>query len=136
MWQSLSAGSLAVVLVVAAAGCASAVEPPVPPAQPPREVPMNPTLESVTEAVLADAVQRTGVDRGSLKVESVQSVTWADGSIGCPQPGMNYTMALVPGYRIKVRAGEQVLDYHASRRGYFVLCPAGRSAEPGSDVTI
>jgi len=135
MWQSLAAGSLAIVLVVVAAGCASAVEPPVPPAQPPREVPMNPTLESVTEAVLADAVQRTGVDRESLKVESAQAVTWADGSLGCPQPGMNYTMALVPGYRIVVRAGEQTLDYHASQRGYLVLCPAGMAAPPVIEET-
>jgi hypothetical protein len=43
---------------------------------------------------------------------------------------MNYTMALVPGYRILVRAGERLLDYHASRRGYFVLCPEGRSVPP------
>jgi hypothetical protein len=130
MWHSLSAGSFAVVLVVAAAGCAAAVEQGTPPVPPEREMPMNPTLASVTEAVLADAVQRTGVDRGSLQVESAQAVTWADGSLGCPQPGMNYTMALVPGYRFKVRAGGQVLDYHASQRGYFVLCPGARSEEP------
>jgi hypothetical protein len=133
MWQSFSAGSLALVMAVAAAGCAAAVEPPAPPAQPTREVPMNSTLESVTEAVLADAVQRTGIDRERLKVDSAQSVTWADGSLGCPQPGLSYTMALVPGYRIMVRAGEQLLDYHASQRGYFVLCPAGRAVEPAGE---
>jgi hypothetical protein len=91
---------------------------------------MNPTLESVTEAVLADAAKRTGLRPSELAVERAEAVTWADGSIGCAEPGMNYTMAPVPGYRIRVRAGKQVLDYHASRRGYFVLCPAGRSADP------
>ena len=96
---------------------------------------MNPTLSSVTEAVLADASTRTGADKASLRVESAEAVTWADGSLGCPQPGMNYTMALVPGYRIKVRAREQLLDYHASQRGYFVLCPAGRAVEPIQDVS-
>jgi len=91
---------------------------------------MNPTPASITDAVLADAAQRTGLERADLKVESAIAVTWADGSLGCPEPGMNYTMALVPGYRIRVRAGAQLLDYHASRRGYFVLCPDGRSEEP------
>jgi hypothetical protein len=63
------------------------------------------------------------------------AVTWPDGSLGCPQPGVNYTMALVPGYRIRVRAGERVLDYHASQRGYFVLCPGGMAVDPiGNDV--
>ena len=97
---------------------------------------MNPTLESVTEAVLADAAKRTGKARSALVVERAEAVTWADGSIGCAEPGMNYTMALVPGYRIRVRAGEQLLDYHASRRGAFVLCPSGRSAEPIGDAAI
>ncbi len=94
-----------------------------------------PTLTSITESVLADAARRTGLDNAGLTVESAQSVIWADGSLGCPQPGMSYTMALVPGYRIKVRAGGQLLDYHASQRGYFVLCPDGRSENPVEDPT-
>jgi hypothetical protein len=133
MWQSLSVILAACVLAMAT-GCASAGESvaqaPVP-AQ--REVPMVPTLESITSAVLEDAAKRTGLDKAVLNVESAIAVTWADGSLGCPQPGMSYTMALVPGYRIKVRAREQVLDYHASQRGYFVLCPAGRAEEPAGE---
>ncbi|MCM2311607.1 MAG: hypothetical protein NDI84_09395 [Steroidobacteraceae bacterium] len=97
---------------------------------------MNPTLSSVTEAVLVDAAKRTGMERASLTVESAEAVTWADGSLGCPQPGMSYTMALVPGYRIKVRAGERVLDYHASQRGHFVLCPEGQAVDPTGAVAI
>lgn len=132
MWQSFSVGLAACVLAMAT-GCTSAGESvaqaPVPAQQ---EVPMVPTLESITKAVLEDAARRTGLDEAVMKVESAIAVTWPDGSLGCPQPGMNYTMALVPGYRIKVRAGEQVLDYHASRRGYFVLCPAGWAEEPSA----
>jgi hypothetical protein len=121
------------------AGCAPGNrtgEPPVStPAPQTRESPMNATLSSVTEAVLADATGRTGLARSSLVVESVEAVTWADGSLGCPEPGMAYTMALVPGYRIRVRADGQLLDYHASQRGYFVLCPAGRAVDPTGDAT-
>lgn len=91
---------------------------------------MNPTLASITESVLNDAAKQAGMSKAGLAVERAEAVTWADGSLGCPQPGMSYTMALVPGYRIKVRAGGRVLDYHASQRGYFVLCPEGRSQEP------
>jgi hypothetical protein len=123
-------GVMAGVLTLCAAGCASAFEPAEPPVPVQPEAPMNPTLESTIAAVLDDAARRTGLDKGSLKVESAEVVTWADGSLGCPEPGMSYTMALVPGYRINVRAGELVLDYHASRRGYFVLCPDGRSEGP------
>jgi len=136
MKEMIAAGLL---LSAGIAGCALALEPagqagPNPPAQPER--PMNPTLESITEAVLEDAATRTGIARANLKVEGAIAVTWPDGSLGCPQPGMNYTMALVPGYRIKLRAGAQVLDYHASRRGYFVLCPAGMAVEPMVDESM
>jgi hypothetical protein len=130
--KMLATGWVTGLLILGSAGCASALEPvdqsnPGPPTQPER--PMIPTLESIIESVLEDAATRTGIARADLKVESAISVTWPDGSLGCPQPGMNYTMALVPGYRITVQAGEQVLDYHASRRGYFVLCPAGMALE-------
>ncbi len=136
MKDMIAAGLL---LTVGIAGCASALEPtgqagPHPSEQ--LERPMNPTLESITESALEDAATRTGIARANLEVESAFGVTWPDGSLGCPQPGMNYTMALVPGYRIRVRAGAQVLDYHASRRGYFVLCPAGMAVEPMVDESM
>ena len=78
----------------------------------------------------ADAARVTGREVGELVVESAEPVTWSDGSLGCPRPDMSYTQALVPGYRIRIRSGERVLDYHASQRGQFVLCPAGQSLDP------
>ena len=128
--RSSGARSLAVVMAAMTAACASAVEPAEPPVQPGMEAPMNTTLASITDTVLADAAQRTGLDRAGLTVEGALAVTWADGSLGCPRPGMEYTQALVPGYRIKIRAGERILDYHANRRGYWILCPDGASQDP------
>jgi hypothetical protein len=91
---------------------------------------VNATLQSVTEAVLADASKRTGLEVAKLEVVESIVVTWPDGSLGCPEPGMNYTMALVPGYRIRIQAGEQLLNYHASARGYWVFCPLARALDP------
>jgi hypothetical protein len=118
------------------AACAVSSAPGVTPSGSGEEKPSMSTLETLTESVLADAARQTGLERSTLVVESAEAVTWADGSLGCPQPGMNYTMALVPGFRVRVRAGERLLDYHASRRGQFVLCPPGRSAEPIGDAAI
>lgn len=123
-------------LLAACAATSGPASPTGPPAGSPPERPVNPTLESVTEAVLADAAKRTGLKHSELAVERAESVTWSDGSLGCAEPGMNYTMGLVPGYRIRVRAGKQVLDYHASRRGYFVLCPAGRTVDPVGETAF
>ena len=88
------------------------------------------TLEATVDAALTDAAKRTGLNRADLKVLSAEAVTWSDGSLGCPRPGKMYTQALVPGYRIRVQANDEMLDYHASARGHFLLCPAGRALDP------
>jgi len=117
-----------ILLWVAAGLSACAADRPA--AAPGYTAPVNATLQSVTEAVLADASKRTGLEVAKLEVVESIAVTWPDGSLGCPEPGMNYTMALVPGYRIRIRADQQVLNYHASARGYWLLCPVGRAVDP------
>jgi hypothetical protein len=88
------------------------------------------SLQSVTEAALADAARQTGIERARLTVLEAQAVTWQNGSLGCPEEGMAYTDALVPGYRVRIQAGDRVLDYHASARGGVMLCPEGRAVDP------
>jgi hypothetical protein len=90
-------------------------------------------LQSVIEAALVDASQRTGHPRADLKVVTAAAVTWRNGALGCPQSGMLYTDALVPGYRVVIEAAGQRLDYHASTRGDPLLCPADRTEEPAPD---
>lgn len=87
-------------------------------------------LADVVRAARADAARRTGVAAESLELLSADSVTWSDGSLGCPQPDVMYTQALVPGYRVRLRGPAGELDYHASARGALVLCPPGRAARP------
>jgi hypothetical protein len=88
------------------------------------------TPAAMIEAALDDAANRSTTARADIKVISEEAVTWPDGSLGCPQPGMLYTQALVPGYRIVLQAGEQTLNYHAMSRGKPVFCPASRVTAP------
>ena len=129
-------------MAVLAAGCAAAdtqptplepLEPLVAPAATPRgEVTLSsdPGLRTAVQAALADAARRSGLPVDALSVISAERVTWGDGSLGCPQAGAAYTMALVPGHRVRLRAQAQTLDYHADTRGQLILCPAGRSIDP------
>lgn len=82
------------------------------------------------EAALKDAANRSTTAQADIKVISAEAVTWSDGSLGCPTPGMMYTQALVPGFRIVLQAGEQTLNYHSMSRGKPVFCPAGRVTAP------
>lgn len=87
----------------------------------PSQLPPEPLLAPV----LADAGKRSGMATGELVVTGSWRRTWSDGSLGCPQPGMHYTQALVPGWQVIVTAGNRTLDYRLSDRGYFFLCPGG-----------
>jgi hypothetical protein len=81
-------------------------------------------------AVRADAARAWELPDGSTLELSLEAVIWADGSLGCPQPGRMYTQALVPGWRLVVRHGSRERLYHASRSGTWVQCPVGRAAKP------
>lgn len=72
--------------------------------------------------VIALAVEETGVDRSEIEVVLAEAVTWSDGSIGCPEEGMMYTQALVPGYRVILDIAGEELAFHAPESGEFMPC--------------
>lgn len=89
------------------------------------------TLDAMTRAVRADAAAMLHLaDFGASLTVRVATVTWSDGSLGCPQPDRVYTQALVPGWRLTVGDGTREWVYHASRRGSWVLCPVARVRPP------
>ena len=72
--------------------------------------------------VIALAEDETGVDRSEIEVVLAEAVTWGDGSIGCPEEGMMYTQALVPGYRVILDIAGEELAFHAPESGEFFAC--------------
>jgi hypothetical protein len=86
--------------------------------------------QDLLDAVIEDLLGRIDASREAVVVDRAGAVTWRDGSLGCPQPGMMYTQALVSGYRIILKVENVTYDYHASDGGYFVLCAPGMAEEP------
>ena len=77
---------------------------------------------SITDPIVADAATRLGVDPSAVTIVEGHAETWSDGSLGCPQPGMMYTQALVDGYQVIVEANGTQLDYRGSGPGQFRIC--------------
>ena len=65
------------------------------------------------DAITSEAAERAGVEADEVAIITAEAVTWSDGSLGCPEPGMMYTQALVEGSRITLRAGDRTYEYHA-----------------------
>jgi hypothetical protein len=78
--------------------------------------------EELLGAIVDDLMERVNAARGAVEVQRAEAVVWRDGSLGCPQPGMMYTQALVNGYRVVLSYDGKTYDYHASENGYFFLC--------------
>ena len=77
---------------------------------------------AMLERVIAEAASGAGVDPSAVRVVSAEAVTWSDGSLGCPEPGMMYTQALVPGYRVVLEIDGEELHFHTSESGDFTFC--------------
>ncbi len=77
---------------------------------------------SVVDQAKADLIKRLGVDAAQVSVVSSEEVTWPDGSLGCPEPGMRYTQALVPGNRTVLEAGGKQYSYHSGGHRAPFLC--------------
>jgi hypothetical protein len=86
------------------------------------------------EGAVADAVddlsRRLDVDPADIVVVSSEEVTWRDGSLGCPRPGMMYPQVLTNGTRVVLESRGERYEYHAGGRRSAFLCenpepPAG-----------
>jgi hypothetical protein len=51
--------------------------------------------QAILDPILKKAAALAKVDREQLVIVRAKSVVWNDGSLGCPEPGMMYTQALV-----------------------------------------
>lgn len=74
--------------------------------------------------------ERLGVDLSAIMIDTARQVHWANGAAGCPEPGMAYTQAIVPGVLILLRANGEVHRYHAGRDRPPFYCPADRAQAP------
>lgn len=131
--------ALAVALLLASCGDDAAEESTATPsAEPTVTTPAEPTISEPeptgtpapeptdqppeVEAAIEDLVEHLGVEPADITVVSYEEVTWPDGSIGCPEPGMSYTQALVPGSRLVLEADGVEYAYHAGREPDLVRC--------------
>jgi hypothetical protein len=84
-------------------------------------MPINEQLPIVAPA-LDDLAGRLQVAPADIEIVSTEEVTWPDGSLGCPEPGMSYTQALVEGSKVILQHDDRVFVYHAGDDDVPFLC--------------
>ena len=71
-----------------------------------------PEVDAMVVAAREDLADRLSVDMDAIDVVRVESVMWPSGAIGCPEPRMSYTQALVEGVRIELSSDGSSYWYH------------------------
>ena len=70
----------------------------------------------------SDLAARLEVDVAEISVLAAEPRQWRNSALGCPAPGMNYLMAITPGFQITLESGGQLYDYHTDRDSVVILC--------------
>jgi hypothetical protein len=65
----------------------------------------------------------------TIRLVSVEEVEWSDSSLGCPERGMAYLPAIVPGFRVRLAVGDRYHQVHTGG-GRAIVC---RSGAPSSN---
>jgi len=86
--------------------------------------------QAILEAILKEVAALAQVGPDQVAIAHAESVVWSDGSLGCSEPGMAYTQALVKGYWVIVEAAGKKYDFRVGSGGTFRLCPPGQGKPP------
>ena len=79
-------------------------------------------LQPLISQAVADLATRLKIDASKIDTVSAQSMSWPDGSLGCPQPGMAYTQVMVDGTLIQLSANGTTYSYHSGGSRAPFLC--------------
>jgi hypothetical protein len=91
----------------------------------PGDVHVLPEVQVAIDVAVAELARELDVDPGAIELTGVGSMTWSDGSLGCPEDGMMYTQALVNGYLFIVEVEGKPYEIHTSGLSYYVVCDDG-----------
>lgn len=81
--------------------------------------------ETIVSAVSAEVARLAGVPVDQVVVKSAESLTFPDGGLGCPVPGMAYTQVQVDGFKIVLEAGGATYDFRGTGPDKFRMCTKG-----------
>jgi len=110
---------------------------PVPPDTSPTPIEKTPLMQErvpqrILESILKETATLANVPREKLAIVRAESVVWNDGSLGCPEPGMMYTQALVNGYWVVIEAGVEHMTSASTPAVGSTCAPRGAAVPRGS----
>lgn len=95
------------------------------PAKPDTSVPAD-----VLDMLYEQVATQSAMSKAQIVTVRAETVTWRDGSLGCPQPNLAYSQALVDGYWVILRAGREEFDYRITKNRKYMRCQSSTKQAP------
>jgi hypothetical protein len=77
---------------------------------------------SIIDPVVAEVARLANVPVDQVTVKSAEGMTFPNGGLGCPEPGMAYTQVMVDGFKIVADAAGTTYDFRGTGPGRFRRC--------------
>jgi len=90
-------------------------------------------LAAQTAFARQDFARQNDASPDSVAILNSRPVQWRSGALGCPEQGMSYTQALVPGVQILLKYEDEIAAYHAAVGSEPFRCPLSRIETPVYD---
>lgn len=106
----------------------------------PQETAAPPVVEALPDAVMTSVMstlqENAGITADATEVNLIraEAVVWPDGSLGCPEPGVMYTQALVEGYWVVMEIDGETYDFRINDNGFAKLCNNALQAPLGGPI--
>lgn len=74
-------------------------------------------VQPAYKKALDTAQQVSGLNADELTLNTWESATWNDASLGCPKEGMMYAQVITPGYSFTFEAAGETIEVHTNETG-------------------
>jgi hypothetical protein len=72
-----------------------------------------PEYSPVVDIAKKDLSERLNITVSDISLVKEEAVEWPDTSLGYPEKGMMYAQVITPGFKIILKAGEKLYEYHS-----------------------
>ena len=82
----------------------------------------DPNAQKMVQLAKESLARKFKINEDQINLFSVETMTWPDASLGCPQEGIDYAQVVTPGFQISLEAMGQIFSYHTNDTDRVMLC--------------
>jgi hypothetical protein len=87
----------------------------------------DPNAQILIQIAKESLAQKLKINVDQIQLSKIETVSWPDASLGCPQMGVMYIQVVTPGFKIILETSGKKYLYHTDNKARVLFCPTLRS---------